>query len=81
VAKAWMRGIKDPRTGLPKHCDESDAALYVHRFSYHWMGRNPDVAPAPNSPEWWNIQEKEAVDAAIKNRKKGTPGYAISDDD
>lgn len=81
VAKAWMRGIKDPKTGLPKHCDESDAALYLHRFSYHWMGRAPDVEASPNSPEWWAQEEREAVDAAIKNRKKGTPGFAISDED
>jgi hypothetical protein len=81
VAKAWQRGIKDPKTGLPKHCDESDAALYVHRFSYHWMGQTPDQGPETNSPEWWQIQEREAVDAALKDRQQKGRDVPISDQD
>jgi len=79
VAKAWAKSIKDLKTGLPTHSDECDAALYVHRYSYHWQGNAP-AAPIPyHSLEWWQKQEEEAVTAAIKQRERNGNGGAISD--
>lgn len=84
VAKAWLAAIKDPKTGLPAHSDEGDAALYLHRYSFHWTGEHPIAAPEQESPEWWVLQEKEAISNALKNRQsrqnEGPYGRAISDD-
>jgi hypothetical protein len=84
VATAWAKSIKDPKTGLPIHSDEGDAALYLHRFSYHWTGKHPIAEPERESPVWWENQEREAINRALKNRQnretEGPYGKALSDD-
>lgn len=81
IARAWSRSIVDPKTSLPTHSDECDAALYLHRFSYHWQGANPVAPPKPGSPDWWNKQESEAIENAVKKRNHRAQGgtRAISD--
>lgn len=81
VARAWARAVKDPRTGLPAHSDECDAALYVHRFSYHWMGHAPAKKIMPNTEEWFLEQERKAVAYAIEKRKQKDGTRALSDYD
>lgn len=80
VAKAWAKSIRDPTTGLPTHSDECDAGLYLHRYSYHWTGQVPAQSTAYQTTEWWQEEEKRAVEAALDNRKRKLNGYAISDD-
>jgi hypothetical protein len=82
AAKAWARSIKCPKTGLPLHSDEGDAALYVHRYSYHWQGAPQAEKPASHSTEWWQEQEQEAIANALKKRQgtDGIFGRAISDE-
>lgn len=82
AAKAWARSIKDPKTGLPMHSDEGDAGLYLHRFSFHWQGRVPEAKTAYHSQKWWQEQEQEAIDNAIRSRCEADGfGRPISDDD
>lgn len=82
VAKAWLKSIKCPKTNLPLHSDECDAALYLHRFSYHWMGKEAEVDAPLHSPAWWQQEEKEAIENELKNRRETfANGYALSDSD
>jgi hypothetical protein len=82
AAKAWARSIKDAKTGLPLHSDEGDAGLYLHRFSYHWQGKQPAAKTPEHSLEWWQEQEQEAIDHAIRDRTQADGfGRPISDDD
>jgi hypothetical protein len=81
VAKAWAKSIKDSKTGLPTHSDECDAALYVHRYSYHWQGKEPDQSTPYHSQQWWQEQEQQAVEAAIMQRERRGNDFAISDFD
>lgn len=83
VAQAWAKAIVDKKTGLPMHSDECDAALYLHRYSYHWTGEQPIAEPEPQSAEWWITQERQAIDHALQNRQNreedGPFGRALSD--
>lgn len=79
LAKAWAKSIRNVTTGLPTHSDECDAALYLHRFSVHWIGRERDTGPAYQSLEWWQEEEKRAVEAAIQERERRANDSAISD--
>lgn len=81
LGKAWAKSVKDQRTGLPTHSDECDAALYVHRYSYHWQGKVPLETAAYQTKEWWQKQEQDAVEAAISARKAKANDHAISDYD
>lgn len=79
VAQAWAKSIRDVRTGLPKHSDECDAALYLHRYSYHWQGNAPGNDPTYHSDQWWQLEEQQAVQDAIDRRKRRSNDFAISD--
>lgn len=82
VAQAWSQSIKCPKTGLPLHSDECDAALYLHRFSFHWQGETQEPQPQVNSPQWWRTEEAEAIAHALKNRRgdQSIFGKAVSDE-
>lgn len=47
--------VEDPRT----HRDLSDAALYIHRESYHHRFREEPPKCLPNTPEWVLREERE----------------------
>lgn len=70
LAAAWLRSIRDPKTGLPLHSDEGDAALYAWRESLHWTGKYTAAPPVVGSPEYWYAREQEMVAYAIKNKSK-----------
>jgi hypothetical protein len=82
LAKAWSRSLKSKSTGLPTHSDECDAALYLHRFSFHWQGLTPAERPRKESAAWWEEQEKQALEDAIQRKHERQRGLrAISDND
>lgn len=81
IAQAWSRSIKNKDNGLPMHSDECDAALYVHRYSFHWQGAYATPTPEKSTDAWWLEQEKEEIEKAIALRKQRNFGrmQAISD--
>lgn len=54
--------VEDPRT----HRDCSDAALYIHRESYHHRYRPEPTKCLPNTPEWVLQEEAELESAATE---------------
>lgn len=80
LAKAWVRSIKDPKTQLPLHSDEGDAALYAWRESLHWTGAYSAVPPVEGSPEYWYKREQEMVANAVKRKQNGSNTFRAPSD-
>lgn len=80
LAKAWCRSVKDPKTMLPLHSDEGDAALYAWRESLHWTGAYSPVPPVEGSPEYWYKREQEMVAKAVDRKKSGSNTWRAPSD-
>lgn len=87
LTRAWARSVKDPKTQLPMHSDEADAALYTFRESYHWTGTTPETLPIPGSKEYWQSIETESINKAVRahrnrnNWMSNAPSDQYSPDD
>lgn len=70
LAKAWTKSVRDPKSGLPLHSDEGDAALYAWRESLHWTGQYQERPPVVGSKEYWYKVEQDMIAQAVKNKQK-----------
>lgn len=80
LAKTWLRLVRDPKTLLPMHSDEADAALYMWRESLHWTGAYQQPGPEKGTPDWYASHEQAQIDRAIQERNRDREGFAYSDE-
>lgn len=74
LVREWSRLTRRIRTTDKKvivtHSDLGDAALYMWRASKHYAAQLEDAPPVVGTKQWWELQERKAINNAIKRRDR-----------